>query len=259
MSLYPNTLFVGKVCIFLDTVPSTQTYLKTLYAKSKPIEGTAILSYDQTNGYGQRNAPWIGEKGSNIALSLILYPNFLSYNKAFFLSMAIALSVKKAVDQCLHLTTHVKWPNDLMLNERKVAGILIETSLNNSAIEKAFCGIGINVNQQEFGELNHIATSMKIATGLNFELDEVSKVLMEWIEKYYFQLKAGRYTEVLQEYNDVLHRKGELIDLRKQNEGIFKAKLLGVTEEGKLELQLADGTISTFLHGEVQINYSNVK
>lgn len=255
MSLYPNTLFVGKVCICPGAVPSTQTYLKTLYAKSKPIEGTAILSYDQTDGYGQRNAPWIAEKGSNVALSIILYPNILSYINAFYLSMSVALSVKKAVEQITDKTAFIKWPNDLMLDDRKVSGILIETSLQNSGIEKAFCGIGLNVNQKDFPGLEEVATSLSVSNGKIYDLDKVSMTLMEWIEKYYLQLKAGKYKEILTEYNDSLHQLNNIITLKRRDDTYFNAKLLGVSEEGKLELELDDKTITSFLHGEVQITY----
>ena len=257
MSLYPNTLFVGKVCICLDTIPSTQTYLKTLYAKSKPIEGTAILSYDQTNGYGQRNAAWMGEKGSNVALSIILYPNFLSYINAFYLSLAVAISVKKAVEQISGKSAYIKWPNDLMLDDRKVGGILIETSFQNSGIEKAYCGIGLNVNQTQFGDLKAKATSLLLSTGITYDLDEVSIKMMEWIEKYYLQLKAGKHKEILEEYNQSLHQKDEIVYLKRMDNNYFNAKLLRVNEEGRLELQMENNTQETFLHGEIQITYKN--
>ena len=125
MTLIPNTLFVGKVCVKLDSVASTQTYLKNLYAKSKPIEGTAILSYNQTAGYGQRNNSWETQNGLNIALSLVLLPAFLNPDKQYYLSMAVALAVKKAVEELSQQKVKLKWPNDIMVGDRKISGILI--------------------------------------------------------------------------------------------------------------------------------------
>lgn len=214
------------------------------------------MSYDQTNGYGQRNAPWIGEKDCNVSLSIIFYPNFLPSEMAFYLSMAIALAVKKAVEEIAKIPAYIKWPNDLMLNDRKVAGILIETSFQESWIEKAFCGIGLNVNQEEFGEIKELATSIKQVKQISFDLDEASLTLLEWVEKYYLQLKAGRYKEIRDDYNNALHRKGEMIELKRKDNSYFKAMVIGVTDDGRLEVQLENGESAKFIHGEIQITYN---
>jgi len=254
--LYPNTLFVGKVCVHLDTVPSTQTYLKNLYAKSKPIEGTAILSYNQTAGYGQRNNLWEAQAGMNIALSLILLPVFLDPDKQFYLSMAVALAVKKTVEEFSQQKVKLKWPNDIMVGDRKISGILIESNMHKSRVEKSFVGIGLNVNQVDFGPLKYSATSISNISGKEYEPDSVSISLMQWVERYYLQLKAGRRSQISDEYHEVLYKKDEYITLQHADGRTSRVIIKGVNEQGKLLVEDKEGLAKAYLHGEVQIKYA---
>ena len=253
MTLIPNTLFVGKVCVKLDSVASTQTYLKNLYAKSKPIEGTAILSYNQTAGYGQRNNSWETQNGLNIALSLVLLPAFLNPDKQYYLSMAVALAVKKAVEELSQQKVKLKWPNDIMVGDRKISGILIESNLFNSRVEKSYVGIGLNVNQIDFGSLKSTATSLSNISGKEYDLDHVCIMIMEWVERYYLQIKAGRLKELFEEYDEALYKKNEYITLLHSDDMTSKVLLKGVEENGKILVMHENGDLRAYLHGEVQI------
>ena len=255
LTLIPNTLFVGKVCVKLDSVASTQTYLKNLYAKSKPIEGTAILSYNQTAGYGQRNNSWETQNGLNVALSLVLLPAFLNPDKQYYLSMAVALAVKKAVEELSQQKVKLKWPNDIMVGHRKISGILIESNVYNSRVEKSYVGIGLNVNQVDFGLLKNNATSLSNISGREYDLDQVSILLMEWVERYYLQIKAGRLTQIFEEYHEALYKRNEFITLQHSDGKTSIALLKGVEENGKLQVEHENSEVRSYLHGEVQINY----
>lgn len=254
MSIYPNTLFVGKVLRLLPQVNSTQTFLMNLYANSSPIEGSVILSYNQQNGYGQRNSTWESMEGQNIALSCLFLPAFLSAQNHFYLSMAVALAVKTTVRNLTGKSTFIKWPNDIIVNHSKIAGILIESQLRQNNIQKAYCGIGLNVKQISFGSLQWKATSLELCTNHHFELDNVAQILMEWLEKYYLLLKAGKFDKIVQEYNEALYKRTQRISLQHANGEIIESILKGVSPEGKVQI-LHNNREEEFIHGVVRILY----
>jgi BirA family biotin operon repressor/biotin-[acetyl-CoA-carboxylase] ligase len=254
VSIYPNTLFVGKVLRILPQVDSTQTFLMNLYANSSPIEGSVILSYNQENGYGQRNSSWESMEGQNIALSCLFLPAFLAAQKHFYLSMAVALAVKTTVRNLTGKSTSIKWPNDIMVNHSKIAGILIETQLRQNNIQRAYSGIGLNVNQTSFGLLQWKATSLELCTKHHFDLDNVSQILMEWLEKYYLLLKAGKYDLILNEYNNALYKRNQRISLQHINGDISESILKGVSPDGKVQI-LHNNVEEEYIHGMVRILY----
>lgn len=255
MILYPNTLFVGKVCEHLPTVASTQTYLRNLYTKSRPAEGTAILSYNQTGGYGQRNASWQARPEAGVAISLIFYPAFLTGSNQFLLSMAMALAVKTAVRNLTGKACLIKWPNDIMVDGKKVSGILIETHISEQNIEYAIVGIGLNVKQQDFGDLDGLAASLEQLTGNSYDMDRVSCTLMEWVEKYYLSLRGRRYDEIVRSYNESLYRKDQWVELYDRDNEVFPAMIRSVDDHGRLIVTIEDGTDAKFVHGSIRIKY----
>jgi len=255
VNISPNTLLVGKVCHLIDTVDSTQTFLKNLYANSRPIDGTVILSYNQTSGYGQRKSTWQGQSGMNIALSCLFLPAFLSAKDHFFLTMAVALAVKSTLRNLTGKAIYIKWPNDIIVDDLKIAGILIETNLQQSSINTVFAGIGLNVKQKDFGVLKNKATSMELATNNSYDLDQVARVLMEWLDKYYLQLKSGKYDDLLGEYNNSLYLRDQHVNLQ-DSKGLTRSVLFkGVERDGKVSVMIGEKSES-FIHGVVRILYS---
>ncbi|HMY84450.1 MAG TPA: biotin--[acetyl-CoA-carboxylase] ligase [Saprospiraceae bacterium] len=254
MNIFPNTLFVGKVCTYLNSVDSTQTYLKDMYANTAPTEGTVIMTYDQLSGYGQRESRWVGDKGKSVSLSTILYPVFLSPVQQFYLSMAVALAVRRSVAILSEQPTYIKWPNDIMIRGKKVSGILIETVLRMSKVKCAFIGIGINVKSRSFGDIDNKAISLEDVSHHTFDQDEVAKILMENIEQYYLKVKSGKYDTIFDEYNNHLYRRGEEIMLENSQGGDFAAKLIGVNKLGMIRLEV-DQLTQEYVYGAVRIKY----
>jgi len=135
--------------ITVESVASTNSYLKELAHSRTLDEGTVIVTRNQTAGKGQQGNAWESEAGKNITCSILLYPSFLPVQHFFLLSEVISLGVKETLDAYTDGIT-IKWPNDIYYCERKIAGILIENEITGSNISMSVAGIGVNVNQEQF-------------------------------------------------------------------------------------------------------------
>ena len=154
-------LFIGKKLIHLNEVDSTNTYLKTLCENEILPEGTVVIAESQYAGRGQRSNTWESEPGKNIIMSLIFYPGFLSANRQFLLSQAVALALQEFISNLLpEEKTSIKWPNDIYVGDKKIAGILIESSWMGNQVKNSIVGIGININQDGFYHPNAISLKM---------------------------------------------------------------------------------------------------
>ena len=203
-----DSLFIGKELISLDTVDSTNNYAKGILSKSKPSEGTAIFAHYQMEGRGQYGKTWESERDKNLIFSIILYPNFLPPEKVFLLNQAVSLALRDFVFKyCPSKTISVKWPNDIYCGHQKIAGILIENSISNNRITNSVIGIGVNVNQTSFKNESSNPTSMKLATGVDFDLKNLLQEVFISLEQRYLQLKAGNYTNIEKEYTGNLLQK----------------------------------------------------
>src|SRR5688572_4624485 len=158
------TPIIGNNILKLSAVDSTNTYAATLLKNQKPPEGLIIQALHQTAGRGQMGTNWHSIAGESLTFSVILTPDFLPAEKQFYLNMAISfglyeyLSVKGIHDGL------IKWPNDLLVHRRKIAGILIENSIKGKALQHSIVGIGININSAA-AELPSVATSLFSETG----------------------------------------------------------------------------------------------
>jgi BirA family biotin operon repressor/biotin-[acetyl-CoA-carboxylase] ligase len=246
-----NTLFVGKVYHRFDELTSTNDWALELTAKSKPPEGTVIRADMQTVGRGQFGSRWESAPGKNLLLSIILYPHWLPVNKQFYLSMAIALAVKDAIQ---HPDSVIKWPNDLYLGQKKTAGILLQNSLHGHSLQSSIVGIGLNVNQQEFDPALPNPTSLAVYMGHHIDLDALMERLFSCVEHRYLQLKSGRLEDVKRAYESVLFRREQRsVFLKKSDQSIFEGTILGVSESGRLQVEIATTGIVLFDLKEVQL------
>jgi BirA family biotin operon repressor/biotin-[acetyl-CoA-carboxylase] ligase len=117
---------------------------------SRPPAGTVITAQEQTNGRGQRGSSWTAFKGDNLLASIIVYPNFLPPDETFMLSRITALAIRDAIEALTDKDVFIKWPNDIIIGDKKVCGILIENNWSDFKIQSAIIGFGINVNQDKF-------------------------------------------------------------------------------------------------------------
>lgn len=233
--MLPNTLFIGQQLYFLPVCDSTNSEAHQLLNKNKAIEGCTVVTSEQTNGRGQRGNTWDAEPGKNITLSVVLSPNFLAVRQQFYLNMAVSLAVLDLIREQGAEDTQLKWPNDLYFKDKKIAGILIENSINSQTLQHSIVGIGLNVNQQKFG----LATATSLAIILNHEipLEPLIAGLLENLEKRYLELRNGKLAKLKYEYLQVLYRYQEehLFSINgKQVSGV----IVGVDEDGRLGVEI---------------------
>ncbi len=235
----PNTLFVGQTLLEVPQVDSTNAHAQVLLSKSKPAAGTVISTYCQTAGRGQIGSSWESEPGKNISLSVIFHPDFLAAKDQFQLNQCISLAVFDLVKNSLpDRPVSIKWPNDIYVGARKIAGILIQNSLVNTQIRSTVAGIGININQTTFVTNPPNPTSLRLETGRDHPLDDLVPQLCEHLEGRYLQLKAGKIVPLRHDYLRHLYRFGEPASYQRPSGETFQGTILGIDELGRLKVQV---------------------
>lgn len=245
-----KTLFTGQNAIHLHTVDSTNSYAIDLLKQIKPVEGTIIYTFNQKNGRGQRGNTWQSEPNKNVALSLILYPQFIKPESQFLISKITALAIADLMSALLKENdkTHeirIKWPNDVYIDDKKIAGILIENNINNNALNSSVIGIGINVNQENFEKNIPNAISLKLLLNKEFDIVQLIHQLCEFIEARYLQLRAGKMDKINEEYVNQLFLFNQWHAF-KCNGNLLNGKIIGVSAIGKLKIEIESGEVKEF-------------
>jgi BirA family biotin operon repressor/biotin-[acetyl-CoA-carboxylase] ligase len=240
----------------LETIDSTNRYLRDEASRLWERHGgngfVVVTAEHQTAGRGQRGNTWNSNAGENLLFSILARPGeSLKVTEQFLLSQAVALSLHEAM---LHfgIETRLKWPNDIYVGKRKLAGILLELDYAGAFVEQAIIGIGINVNQQAFPPMERVPVSMKILQGHKFILDDVLDAVLHAFERYYNELKHGNREAIATEYGKLLlgiNEQRTFID----KEGSFEAVLQGVESDGHLILQRNDGSTGRYAFKEVEM------
>lgn len=224
---------IGHRILVLESVDSSNNYAMGLVRNREAIHGQLVFTLEQTAGKGQKGRRWVSAKGVNIMCSIVLETASLQAQALFPLSMAMALGSydflkKHAGDEC-----SIKWPNDLYWRDRKAGGILIENSWKGKSWQFAIVGIGININQVEFGEGGRKPVSLKQVTGKTYELMDLLQELAAALELRWQQLLSGREAELLEAYNKILFSRNAKVRLQARGEE-FETEILGVDISGEL-------------------------
>jgi BirA family transcriptional regulator, biotin operon repressor / biotin---[acetyl-CoA-carboxylase] ligase len=249
------TLFIGQNKVFLPETESTNSYAISLLKNVKPIEGTVVYTHKQTQGKGQRGNSWIAEPQQNTTLSLILQPTFLRSKNSFYLSKIAALALHDVLTGFLaagQFDIKIKWPNDMLVNSKKIAGVLIENSLLHDSLQWSVIGIGLNVNQRNFKTLPE-ATSLNLLTGAVIDLETVSESLFAHFEKWYLRLKKGEFRLINEAYHKALFRFDQNATFE-QNGKRFNGKIKEVNEGGLLVVETESG-LSNYEIKDIRIIY----
>ncbi|MCS6917034.1 MAG: biotin--[acetyl-CoA-carboxylase] ligase [Chitinophagales bacterium] len=220
--------------IELDETDSTNSTLERLARRQHLPEGTVVTARYQSEGRGQATNSWFSDPGCNLLFSILLRPLFLEPRHQFFLNQAIALAVADTVSHFLpgH-DVAVKWPNDVLLNEKKVAGLLLEAQLEGNRFRQAIAGIGLNVNQPKFPPSLPWATSFFLESDRLFDLTDVLAFLLQQVGQYYELLRQNRQEEVGKLYMKKLYGIDRQIRFRTGTRR-FGGKIAGLSAEGKL-------------------------
>ncbi|MFK7756732.1 MAG: biotin--[acetyl-CoA-carboxylase] ligase [Flavobacteriales bacterium] len=248
-----ETLFVGQNKITLQTTDSTNNYAAKLLKMSFVPDGTVIMAHNQSEGRGQREKIWESAPGENLLCSYVLKPESLSASEAFLMSMTASLAAYETMASLsAPSNTHIKWPNDIMLNDKKIGGILIENFIVKGVVKYAIVGIGINVNQPTL-TYSH-ATSLISETQRITDLDTLLALLSSYLEKWYLKLQSRtQMAKISQSYNSHLWRQNEELSV-KYNDQETKGSIKGVSTQGKLHFLTASGMIQADL-SQLKIPY----
>lgn len=220
--------------MYVSRVNSTNSLAAELIRKGKLRYGEPLYTYCQTEGRGQRGNHWESEPGKNLLLSLVLAPDKLMAEEQFILSETVAVALKNVLAKYTH-HVHIKWPNDIYVGDKKIAGILIENTLNGAYIKHSIIGIGVNINQKRFSDRVPNPISLKLLTGkshrkrsiLNEFLTEFGQLIQLIHQK---NVIYSRYTESLLGFN-------QYREYRLPNGTLFEAKAVAIQPDGGMTLE----------------------
>lgn len=239
-----GTEFIGRKLFIYDETDTTNERAK---ANNTAPEGSVFIAEVQTHGKGSRGRGWVSPRGTGIWHTILLKPD-ISPLEVSQITLVAGLAVCKAIG----LDAKIKWPNDIVIGDRKVCGILTEMSAEMDMVNYVVCGIGINVNTESFDkEIEHRATSMYIESGIKYHRDEIISRLLNEFEHYYKKFLGGGLGAILDEY------KKHCVTIGRDVSVIFKketvtGKAVDVDENGALVVDTASGIIRV-TSGEVSV------
>ena len=231
-----DTLIIGKKVVYLPSCHSTNDIAAEIVHAGLFAEGTVVITDNQIKGRGQRGSDWHANPGENLTFSIILTPHFLPIQHQFLISQITALAVRSYVGRYIS-NVKVKWPNDILVNGRKICGILIENTILGMKLNNTIVGIGVNINQLEF-ESGRV-TSLVRETEKQYSLADEFQKLAKIFESYYLKLRATSHDKDIQEeYLHHLHGYGDEVKVIFQGQ-YQNAKVIDVTALGKLRVKLS--------------------
>ncbi|HTB26298.1 MAG TPA: biotin--[acetyl-CoA-carboxylase] ligase [Puia sp.] len=234
--------------IELESVDSTNNYAMARIHAGMASDGLVCLARHQMAGKGQRGKSWLDEPGQNLIMSLVIEPGTLKISQQFLFSTAVALGILDIIRTINNGNWQIKWPNDIYWNDRKAAGILIESVIQGKNWLFAVVGIGMNLNQESFPDEISNAISLKQITNQNYEPVTIARELVIAIQSRISFLRNDP-GKILNEFNQYLYKRNEYLVLKKGNE-LISTKIIGVNETGEL---LTD--MGSFIVGEVEFKF----
>ena len=244
-----NTNIIGKKILHFETIESTNNYAKKIALEE--LDGTVIISEEQTKGRGRVGKQWYSKSGEGIWMSIILKPDMIP-QKSPFITLIAGASIVKALNK-LGVETFIKWPNDITINNKKVAGILTELSTEVDKINYIVLGIGINIKTMKFSqEISEIATSLH-KEGYEISRVDIVKAILEEFEKLYLQYVNENVRKetlsICRKYSAII---GKDIYLIKEDEKEL-VRCLDVNDDGNLIVRNENNIIQEIISGEISI------
>lgn len=246
---------IGQNLKFFQETDSTNQVLKKMATENAP-EGTVVLSDMQSAGRGRRGKTWMSAPNSGVWMSVLLRPN-LHPNSVQTLTLATSVAVMRALEPLEIEGMGIKWPNDILINGKKVCGILTELSAEAERVEWVILGIGLNVNHSELdfpNDIASLATSLRMNVNKNIEFDRsvIAAKLIDEIEKvYHFFIEKGS-SWVVEEWKKLNITLGKSIKIIGQ-QGSFGAEAFDITKEGKLIVKDDEGKVHEVISGEISL------
>jgi BirA family biotin operon repressor/biotin-[acetyl-CoA-carboxylase] ligase len=242
-----DTRFIGREIISYPSLPSTNDAAKR-QAKKGAKEGTVIIAEEQTAGRGRLGRSWLSPRGS-VALSIILHPP-LTYLPS--LIMVASLATANAIERVTSLKARLKWPNDVLVNSKKVCGILVESDVKGSRVDYAVIGIGLNVNISlaDFPGIAPLATSLSHELGGYVSRRRIIQSLLAEAERLYLALPEG--DSVFRQWRERLATLGQKVRVS-SGEATCEGTAESVAPDGSLLLRQPDGNLLKVVAGDVTL------
>lgn len=240
--------------IKLDAIDSTNDFLKKLVQKQSVENYTVVTAKEQTKGKGQMGSNWDTEVNKNLIVSILIKKSVPTIDAIFNLNIAIAVSIIEALNKHNINSLNIKWPNDIMAENKKIAGILIENSIRENGKIDSIIGIGLNINQTNFENLPK-ASSLKNVMNQDYDVDKILKSIFKRIEKNMEKLKKGEEASLWTAYDDCLFKKGKPTLFEDGNQERFMGIIQKVNSTGKLEVMLEDDSVRSYGIKEITMIY----
>ena len=252
----PGSLFARDVCYF-PLIASTNAYAKEL-AQQGGAEGSLVIAEKQTKGQGRAGRQWHSPSYKNLLFSIIFRPPF-SIDRVFSLTMLTALSLVDAIDNMTGLKTLIKWPNDVYLKDKKMAGILTEFSAHEKMVEYAIVGAGLNVNWDIGGKsgLNHLATSLAKEIGRPVSRVDLLVEILGLLERYYRLLLKGQDSFIYKRWNELSMVIGKEVLVDSSNDRI-KARVKRINKNGALVIKDENGKEASIVCGDLTVLFPSL-
>jgi BirA family biotin operon repressor/biotin-[acetyl-CoA-carboxylase] ligase len=236
--------------IHLKSTYSTNTYANKILKKSTPEDGSVIITDNQLTGRGHDNNNWESQDSMNLTFSIIYYPIFLPIIKQFYLSKCISLGILNYLKEYSN-NISIKWPNDIYIGDKKIAGILIENSIMGNSFSNSIIGIGLNINQEVFYSDAPNPISLYQLSSKKYNLNTELSKLLNSINIYYAKLKNMGYIEIDNLYLSNLYRVNQYSRF-KAKDNVFNGKIIGVSEFGYLQIETKEKNLKEFDFKEIQ-------
>ncbi|MFA5374803.1 MAG: biotin--[acetyl-CoA-carboxylase] ligase [Dehalococcoidia bacterium] len=243
-----NTKYIGRPTFYYPSVSSTMDVARQSIAKGAS-EGTVVLADEQTSGRGRLRREWVSPPDSSLTLSIILYPKLVQVQR---LTMAACIAIARCIEDVAYLENSIKWPNDVLINDKKVSGVLIESDVAGDNVNYAIVGIALNVNLDvdSYPEIAAIATSLKRELGLHFSRLDVLASLLAEFEAVYNALCKGEPIQL--EWKRRLKTLGQNVTVR-CGDVVRKGVAEDVDDDGNLLLRLPNKKLEVISAGDVTL------
>jgi BirA family biotin operon repressor/biotin-[acetyl-CoA-carboxylase] ligase len=239
---------IGQPFVVLPKVDSTNNHAMKEAKMGNLSFGTVFFAQEQTHGKGQRSKTWESKPGENLMMSLYIDSRGLQVHQQVILSFATSIAAYNLLKKYAGDETCIKWPNDIYWRDRKAGGILIENVIKGNTLDYSIIGIGININQTVFEQMDKQPVSLKQITGKTFDPVSLAKELCSELESILNEKEENLHDWLISKYNEALFKKGERVILKKENIQ-FEALIKGVNKKGNLVVE--QGFEREFVFGEI--------
>jgi len=240
--------------IKLDAIDSTNTFLKDMISAQKVENFTVVTAKYQTNGKGQMGAGWASEASKNLMFSVFVDVSKIALEYPFYISMATALAIQRSLNTLEIPQLFIKWPNDILSQNKKICGVLIENVMKEGKIKASVIGIGLNVNQMLFQGLPN-AASLQTLTGRVFDTNAILNSIISNLKYYIETLQEGDFSALKAEYESYLFRKDKPSTFKDVAGNLFSGYIKSVKPSGELQIVLEGNITKAFALKDVTLMY----